>query len=255
MTAFRHLRLAAAVTFALLFGAASAGAQQATSAKATGGDALSSARSALIDSTENVKANTEELLRLEEEELSRAAAKHEQLRQLHADGIIAKNDLDASERALEEARAKLEERRGQIAASDRLIAEIEAAKIEAARVRALPAVTVRTRGYTSGPALIRYTGRINMPVAGLAGMQSFFSSRFGRQLPVSAVGQTATHDRLGYDHSHAIDIAVHPDSAEGQALISYLRSAGIAFLAFRSAVPGVATGPHIHIGRPSNRIS
>ena len=71
---------------------------------------------------------------------------------------------------------------------------------------------------------------------------------------MSAVGQSATHDRFGYDHQHAVDVPLHPDSAEGRAVISYLQSQGITFTAFRAAIPGVATGPHIHIGRPSNRL-
>jgi hypothetical protein len=69
------------------------------------------------------------------------------------------------------------------------------------------------------------------------------------------VGQTATHRKLGFDHRHAVDVAVHPDSAEGQVLMHYLRSEGIPFIAFRSAVPGSATDAHIHIGRPSPRIA
>jgi hypothetical protein len=48
-----------------------------------------------------------------------------------------------------------------------------------------------------------------------------------------------------------MDVAVHPDSAEGHWLLSYLRRAGIPFIAFRSAVAGAATGAHIHIGQPS----
>jgi hypothetical protein len=35
--------------------------------------------------------------------------------------------------------------------------------------------------------------------------------------------------------------------------MNYLSSQGIPFMAFRRAVPGSATGPHIHIGKPSQR--
>jgi hypothetical protein len=38
----------------------------------------------------------------------------------------------------------------------------------------------------------------------------------------------------------------HPDSPQGIALLNYLRGAGIPFIAFRSAVPGSATGAHTH---------
>ena len=38
------------------------------------------------------------------------------------------------------------------------------------------------------------------------------------------------------------------------ALIAYLRSNGIPYIAFRSAVAGAATGAHIHVGYPSHRL-
>jgi hypothetical protein len=59
---------------------------------------------------------------------------------------------------------------------------------------------------------------------------------------------------MGWNHRNSVDVGLHPDSAEGSALIAYLQSAGIPFLAFRGAIPGVSTGPHIHIGSPSNRL-
>jgi hypothetical protein len=37
--------------------------------------------------------------------------------------------------------------------------------------------------------------------------------------------------------------------------MGYLRANGIPFTAFHFAVPGKATGPHIHIGLPSHRIA
>jgi len=74
-------------------------------------------------------------------------------------------------------------------------------------------------------------------------------------LPIGAFGQSALHDRWGYDHRNAMDVGVNPDSNEGQALLGYLRANGIPFTAFHFAVPGVATGPHIHVGLPSHRIA
>jgi hypothetical protein len=72
---------------------------------------------------------------------------------------------------------------------------------------------------------------------------------------VSAFGQTRLHDRLGFDHHDALDVAVHPDSAEGAALIAWLRASGISFIAFRGAVPGASTGAHVHVGEPSPRVA
>ncbi|MBI3950011.1 MAG: hypothetical protein HY314_06105 [Acidobacteria bacterium] len=81
-----------------------------------------------------------------------------------------------------------------------------------------------------------------------------FRKQFGRSLPISAYGQTWTHQRLGFNHIHRIDIAVHPDGPEGQWIMDYLREKGIPFVAFRTGVPGHATGPHIHVGLPSSRL-
>jgi hypothetical protein len=65
----------------------------------------------------------------------------------------------------------------------------------------------------------------------------------------------ASSRESGDDHHNAVDVALHPDSSEGRALINYLQGRGIPFLAFRGAIPGIATGPHIHIGSPSHRLS
>jgi len=48
-------------------------------------------------------------------------------------------------------------------------------------------------------------------------LQRFFMAQFGRALPISAFGQTALNDWMGFDHRHAVDVAVHPDGPEGRA--------------------------------------
>ena len=112
----------------------------------------------------------------------------------------------------------------------------------------------RIGSYTTTAALIRYAGPAPWALENIARVSSFFVTNFKRQLPISAFGQSAVHDRMRFDHRNSVDVALHPDSAEGQALLGYLRSQGIPFLAFRAAVPGAATGAHIHIGLPSHRI-
>jgi hypothetical protein len=84
-------------------------------------------------------------------------------------------------------------------------------------------------------------------------IKSFFISKFGRTLPVSAFGQTRLHSRFGFDHRNGVDVALNPDSLQGRALVGKLRGFGVPFIAFRKAIPGVATGAHIHVGRPSPR--
>jgi hypothetical protein len=85
-------------------------------------------------------------------------------------------------------------------------------------------------------------------------IKEFFVRKFHHDLPISALGQTETHDRLGFDHHNAMDVALSPDSREGRTLIGYLRQAKIPFIAFRRKLEGSATGPHIHIGNPSQRL-
>lgn len=81
-----------------------------------------------------------------------------------------------------------------------------------------------------------------------------FESRFGRGLPVSAKGETAFHKALGYDHRGRVDVAIDPDSEEGQWLRRHLESMRVPYFLFRAAVPGKASAAHIHIGPPSARL-
>jgi len=93
----------------------------------------------------------------------------------------------------------------------------------------------------------------NWTIAESAKVEQFFLSKFGRPLPTSALGQSDLHDRWGLDHRNGLDVGLHPDSAEGLVLVEFLRTQKIPFLVFRGAIPGVATGPHIHIGKASHR--
>jgi hypothetical protein len=219
------------------------------------------AGSSLIGSTEEYKAATEKLIPLQEADVKTATDKLEQLRKLVADGLVARNELEASEHALTMAQAKLAETKQLVTSADRLIAETKAAdelaKSQAAKNKIALAQANKIRSLTK-PTILRYGGQAGVGssiIADLPTIQTFFLNKFGRTLPTSAIGQSATHNALNYDHRNAVDVALRPDSVEGQALISYLQSQGIPFLAFRAAVPGVATGPHIHIGNPSHRLA
>ena len=81
-----------------------------------------------------------------------------------------------------------------------------------------------------------------------------YESRFSRKLPVSAMGMTATHRALGFDHRGRVDVALSPDQEEGRWLRGYLEQHKMPYFAFRAAIPGKATAPHIHLGPPSNRL-
>jgi hypothetical protein len=82
-----------------------------------------------------------------------------------------------------------------------------------------------------------------------------YQSRFGRVLPVSAYGMSAVHRALGFDHRGRVDVAIDPNDADGRWLRAYLESQKIPYFAFAAAVPGKATGAHIHLGTPSPRLA
>ncbi len=86
-------------------------------------------------------------------------------------------------------------------------------------------------------------------------IQSAFEQKFGKPLPVSANGETAVHRALGFDHRGRVDVALRPDQPEGAWLRDYLRTRKIPYFAFSQAVPGKATGAHIHLGLPSTRLN
>jgi hypothetical protein len=86
-------------------------------------------------------------------------------------------------------------------------------------------------------------------------LEAAFETHFHKALPVSAMGQTAVHRALGFDHRNRVDVAIHPDQPEGIWLREFLAGNRIPYFAFRQAVPGKATGAHIHIGPISTRLA
>ena len=225
-----------------------AGAQ---ASKTTPKTQLDETRSELIAATEAYKTSAQEVVKFQEQEVANATAKAEQIRKLVADGLIARNELIAAEQEIATATSKLEATRKQIADSDNLIVQIQQAeKAEKALAKAQAAQSRRVVQRVS----MRYYGMAGWALSNISSVQTFFSTTFGRPLPISTLGQSATHNAMRWDHRNSADVGVHPDSAEGRALIAFLQSKGIPFLAFRGAIPGVSTGPHIHIGYPSGRL-
>jgi len=99
----------------------------------------------------------------------------------------------------------------------------------------------------------RYDGDGVFSMGAFSRVEAAFEKRFGKPLPVSALGETAVHRALGFDHRGRVDVAIHPDQPEGIWLREFLTENRIPFFAFRQAVPGRATGAHIHIGPMSTR--
>jgi hypothetical protein len=203
--------------------------------------------SSLLDSSQKYLESLRELLRLQEKEQKKATQKLEHLQLLVAEGLITKRELEGGQQAVVTAQSILTGIKEQIADADRTVAEMEA--MEESSVAPMKA----TKSHVN-LTVLRYIGLHEWSLANLPSVQTFFSNNFGRPLPTTAIGQSATHNRLGWDHRNSVDVGIHPDSSEGQAFIRYLQGQGIPFLAFRSTITGVATGPHIHIGRPSHRL-
>lgn len=180
--------------------------------------------------------------------MARATANVARVRTLLAEGLVARSDLEAAEHALTAARGRLDGARRELAESERILVEAEAL----GRLAALPP-PVSPDAERSTPEVTESRGAGSWSLGQVTSLERFFSSRFGRPLPVSAIGQTATHDRLGFDHRNAVDVALHPDSVEGRALLDHLRERGIPFLAFRGPLSGASTGAHVHVGAPSPR--
>ena len=199
-----------------------------------------------------MKASREELrdaLPLYQDRLRAQRADVEVKKKLDEQNLVSKVDLDNSQQVLANAEMDTERVRHWIAEDDLALALADEHRSGARAVAKLAPGT-----YGERAAFIHYNGVTPWSPALIAKVAEFFKARFGKELPVSAIGQSSTHDRLGYDHRDAVDVGVSPQSREGRDLIVYLCKARIPFLAFRGKIPGVSTGPHIHIGLPSPRL-
>jgi hypothetical protein len=204
----------------------------------------------IVAALKDYRASLETLMPLQEQELARVIKLREQRREFLERGIISRKEFEETEAAVARAEDKVEETRRAITGADHAMAEATTARALAG----LP--PLGPGGYEQRVGLVRFNGTAAWTLRpDAAKLQQFFASRFGRPLPVSAFGQTPLHDRMGFDHRDALDVAVYPDSPEGWAVMDYLRAARIPFIAFWGAVPGSASGAHIHVGQPSPRIS
>jgi hypothetical protein len=218
------------------------------SKKVTAGDReLARLRADLIEKMKESRASAEKLLALHEEQKRKASDEYERRRALYNEGLISRVELNQAERALAVMMLRVDEDKRWLTESDIAITE---ASLRDELLR-LPGLA--PGGYSESGALVRFNGAAQWSLADAPKIERFFSQTFGHALPISAFGQTATHDRLGFDHRNAMDVALNPDSDEGRSLLAFLRQGGIPFIAFRHAVPGAATGAHIHIGNPSMR--
>jgi hypothetical protein len=209
---------------------------------------LARARADVIEKIKETRAGAEKLLALHEAERQRLIAEYQRRRELYQQGLIARNDVLQAEHAVVTVALRVEEDKRWLTVTDSAITEV------ALRDELLRLPNLAPGAYSETSTLLRFNGVRGWRLAEASRIDKFFRATFGHALPISALGQTATHDRLHFDHRDAMDVALHPDSKEGQSLLNYLRQTGTPFVAFRGAVPGAATGAHIHIGKPSPRL-
>jgi hypothetical protein len=192
---------------------------------------------------------TRELLAAYEQEQSKLRIVVIQKRSLYQDGEVSKSELAETEQAFINVLARIQEVRRSLMETEMAMAESEMNEQTLAHGGASTEGSEKTQASSAQQRSVPWS------IAQAPNIEKYFFQTFGHNLPVSALGQTPTHDRMRFDHRDSMDVALHPDSMEGRALVAYLRRSGVPFIAFRGAVAGASTGAHIHIGRPSRRMA
>ena len=185
-----------------------------------------------------------EMVAAAQRRLDRRQKRFDRVRGLTDSGIAAKNDLDPVAAQVDYARTEYE-------------LAVSRAKLThdlAEMVRAEQARPPREQAFAGSLAPVRYDGAGVFTPAQFGQISAAFEHRFSKSLPVSAMGETAVHRAMGFDHRGRVDVAVNPGEPEGVWLRQYLEVRGIPYFAFWQAAPGKATGAHIHIGPESTRL-
>ena len=189
-------------------------------------------------------------LPLYEEKLSQLSADYEASKKLYAEDLISRAELENRERAMTNARLELQRVREWIAEDDVSLSLAE----NAVREKLAQVSKMNPGEYEESETLIRYSGTSNWSLSGAEKIAKFFqngvadrcrSARWVSLQPMIVwVWIIATLSIL------RSNLKADP----GRALMSFLRTNGIPFMAFRSRVLGMSTGAHIHVGRPSPRM-
>ena len=212
---------------------------------------LAKLREEFVNATKDYKSSLGKLLAIYEGNVTKAEEKLALSKKLLAEGLIPKNQVEENERAVAAAKGKVSETRRQMTSADEQIAGVLVET--AADEQITKDLRLARQGLVRTASFTRFTGGPGWNLSEAWKVQRFFSDTFKKQLPIAVFGQGAIHERWRLDHRNAMDIQLQPDGVEGRALLDFLQKNGIPYLAFRSAIPGTATGPHIHIGRPSHR--
>jgi hypothetical protein len=177
----------------------------------------------------------------------RRQARLDQARRLVEEGVLARLSLSDFIAELDRSRRTLDMAKSRAALLEQLV--------EMARIEKEAEAVAAESSFEPAPLSERYDGYGLFRAGEIKMVAAAFEKQFSRALPISAQGATAVHRALGFDHRGRVDVGVDPDRPEGVWLRKYLQSFHIPYFAFRSFVPGRSTGPHIHIGPPSERIA
>jgi hypothetical protein len=175
--------------------------------------------------------------------VDRQKERYERTKQLVSEGIVARASLTAMMEDLDYRKKALD------------LANFRAKLVEDLSEQAVAEGDLDENGpvLRMGRIIERFDGAGVFREADFLRINTAFMRQFGKTLPVSAKGDTALHRSLGFNHRGRVDIALNPDQREGAWLRTYLQRAKIPYYAFRAAVRGKATAPHIHMGPPSTR--
>ena len=188
-----------------------------------------------------------EMLAAAQRRLDRRQKQLDRVRGLIDSGIAAKNDLEPLAGQVDYARKEYE-----LAVSR---ANLNRELVEMARAELMRPSRPGQGPAGGAPVPVRYDGAGVFTPAQFTQVSAAFERRFSKPLPVSAMGETAVHRAMGFDHRGRVDVALNPDQPEGVWLRQYLEARRIPYFAFWQAAPGKATGAHIHIGPESTRLS
>ncbi len=172
-----------------------------------------------------------------------------EMQQLVQSGVISRAEAEATGADFDRAQTELHLARTRV---DLIIQMAEALRIQKS-IAALES-EVEQHPDWAGKVYTKYDGNGIFTPADLRKVSVAFESKFFKPLPISADGETATHRAMGFDHRGRVDVAVNPDMPEGMWLMKFLQTNRIPYFAFRMAVPGKATGAHIHLGPQSTRL-
>lgn len=90
-------------------------------------------------------------------------------------------------------------------------------------------------------------------------LESYFERMTGDKLPVK-IGQTRTHNKLGFDHRNAADIQIGPNDPRFTFIEQFLNNRGVPFRASpgperNAAGRVISTGAHTHVGNLSHNLA